>query len=62
MENESNQADLFTEIPKKGGTWETPLKPSDKVTIGINGVIGKELLIDDYLTLQIKTYQRFVKK
>lgn len=44
----------MTHVNQKGETFDFPLKPKQKVTIGIDGQIAKEFEVDNYATCQIK--------
>lgn len=44
-------------VREKGITLEIPLSPKDKVTIALNDVIAKTIEVDNWTTMQIKTWQ-----
>jgi len=49
-------------ISKNGENFTIPLKPKDKISIGINGVIAKDIVVDNYATIQVKWWTSFNQK
>ena len=58
MTNEQQHTDIKT----FGESFQMPLKPAQKIQIGINGVIPKEFTVENYATLRIKWWLALDKK